>query len=127
MMNVIVIDDSEIFRTGIVSYLENIGDLTTITDMAYSEEQIFNAINSSTDIVIIDFEHQSDYGLELIRRLKRDFNKINLIIFTHERNERLKLLSERYGADYFLTKEHQHQNLWKIVENININLRGKYD
>ncbi|GJQ62034.1 MAG: hypothetical protein SCALA702_10870 [Melioribacteraceae bacterium] len=127
MMNVLVVDDSEIFRSGIVAHLESGGGMTSIRDIAYSEDKIIQELDSSTDLIIIDFEHHRNFGLDLIKRLKQFNQKLNLIIFTHERNLSMKLLSEHYGADYFLTKENQHQNLWQIIDNIKYNFRGKYD
>lgn len=125
MINVVVIDDSEIFRVGIAAYLKTKGIVTAITEMEYCKEKIISTVNSATDVVILDPEHRCNYDFEIIRRLRRKFQALNLIIFTHERNSDLDILARKFGADYFLTKEHQHLKLLKIIENINNNNRGK--
>jgi CheY-like chemotaxis protein len=56
------------------------------------------------DLIFMDIRLPGENGLELTRRIKKDFPKITVVILTSYDLPEYREAAQRYGADYFLTK-----------------------
>ena len=101
--NILVVDDEESIRELIVYNLKNAG---YVVQQACDGYQALNAVNSKTNLIVLDLMLPEIDGLEICRRLKSDKKtaSIPIIMLTAKNEEIDKILGLEMGADDYLTK-----------------------
>ena len=121
MMNkrILVVEDSPMTRSLIVSSLEEIGDFTVI-----EAENGFQALRKlpevNPDLVITDINMPDINGLEVVRFVKQseNFKNIPVIIVTTEGRDVDKERGLRLGADRYLIKPFEPEELQRFVQEL---------
>ncbi len=120
-MNIVVIDDSELFRSGVISYLTKMPNIEEVNGGGYSEDNIWSMVNNNTDFLIIDFEHQRNIQFGILKKLKSRFSNIKIIVITGDRNRKVKYMSNKLESDYLLFKDSDYISFMNILSNIGYN------
>ena len=100
-MNILVVDDEKIIVKGIKFNLENEG---YEVECAYDGAQAIEIVrNVKIDLVILDLMMPKMDGLEACTRI-REFSSVPIIMLTAKGEDTDKILGFEYGADDYLTK-----------------------
>ena len=116
---ILVVEDSPMTRSLIVSSLEEIGDFTVI-----EAENGFQALRKlpevNPDLVITDINMPDINGLEVVRFVKQseNFKNIPVIIVTTEGRDVDKERGLRLGADRYLIKPFEPEELQRFVQEL---------
>ena len=116
---ILVVEDSPMTRSLIVSSLEEIGDFTVI-----EAENGFQALRKlpevNPDLVITDINMPDINGLEVVRFVKQseNFKDIPVIIVTTEGRDVDKERGLRLGADRYLIKPFEPEDLQRFVQEL---------
>ncbi|MGD8353530.1 MAG: response regulator [Pseudomonadota bacterium] len=116
---ILVVEDSPMTRSLIISSLEEVGDFVII-----EAENGFQALRKlpevSPDLVITDINMPDINGLEVVRFVKQNenFQHIPVIIVTTEGREVDKERGLRLGADKYLVKPFEPVQLQKVVQEL---------
>jgi two-component system chemotaxis response regulator CheY len=116
---ILVVEDSPMTRSLIVSALEEIGDFTII-EAANGFQALRKLPEVSPDLVITDINMPDINGLEVVRFVKQseNFKHIPVIIVTTEGRDVDKERGLRLGADKYLVKPFQPVQLQQFVQEL---------
>jgi two-component system invasion response regulator UvrY len=117
-MHILVIDDHVAIRRGLV---EMLGASFPDSDfgLAESEADALQRMTDQTwDIGILDLNLKAKGGLELIRELKDQQPEVKILIYTMHPEEHLGMMALRAGADGYLTKDAEPEQLIVAINRI---------
>ncbi len=122
-VNVLLVDDHELFRSGIKSILQNKGDRLVVEEAASGEEAIDKVRKCLPDLVLMDVHMPGMGGMEATRRLRRMHPDLPIIAVTVLNDDPFpsKLLDA--GALGFVTKGDPADELFVAIDTV---LQGKY-
>jgi len=112
MINVIIVDDHELFRLGIRSAIENRHSDLTIVGEAKAGAEFFRLLETVTaDIVLLDIILPDISGVEIARRLKKTHPEMKILVFSSDKSTEViqKLLD--IGINGFISKLHGNAHM----------------
>ena len=104
-IRLMLVDDHDIVRTGLKSFLETQEGLLVVAEASSGQEAIDKAKETQPDVIVMDITMPEMDGLEATRRLKElDENLFVLALTVHEDKQYLfEMLSA--GASGYITKQ----------------------
>jgi len=104
-IRLMLVDDHDIVRTGLKSFLDTQEGLQVVAEASSGEEAIEKAQETQPDVIVMDITMPEMDGLEATRRLKElDENYFILALTVHEDKQYLfEMLSA--GASGYITKQ----------------------
>jgi two-component system invasion response regulator UvrY len=122
MINVMIVDDHDLVRTGLKRILDDINDIAVIAEACNGEQAIELARRKNPDIVLMDISMPGIGGLEATRRITASCPAIRVIALTvHEEIPFPTCLLEA-GASGYITKG---SDVIEIINAINTVYRGQ--
>ena len=104
MINVLLVEDHELYRMGLSMLLSKAEDINLIAESADGIDGIKKARELSPDVILMDIGLPSIDGIEATQRIK-DFNpNIKILIFTSRDSEDDVFESFKAGADGYIMK-----------------------
>lgn len=111
-----IFDNLPIIREGLKNIINSQSEFEFV-DEFIDFQNIFKKLKSSSiDILIIDFQESSKYGVEIFRKLHNQFMDLKIIVFSTVEREDVIFNALKYGVKGYLTKNSNHN---EIVEAIN--------
>lgn len=104
MINVLLVDDHTLVRTGIRRLLSDFVDIHVYAECESGEEAIAAVRDFMPDIVLMDVSMPGMGGLEATQRLVKSFPDIKIIILTAQVSEPFPSQLLKAGAVGYLTK-----------------------
>jgi two-component system chemotaxis response regulator CheY len=116
---ILVVEDSPMTRSLIVSSLEDIGDFVII-ETANGFQALRKLPEVSPDLVITDINMPDINGLEVVRFVKQNenFRHIPVIIVTTEGRDVDRQRGLSLGADRYLVKPFEPEELQEFVKEL---------
>jgi len=69
------------------------------------------------DFVIVEIGMPEKSGIELLKHIKQNELNVKVIVLTHFTISSYRMECEKYGADYFLDKADEMENVVSIIRN----------
>jgi signal transduction histidine kinase/DNA-binding NarL/FixJ family response regulator len=118
-IRVLVADDHEVARHGIVRMLESNSDIVVIAEAADGEEALRRARQLRPDVALMDVQMPGLSGIEVIQALTRESLGIRPIILTTYARDEVIFDGIRAGARGFLLKDVSAEELARAVRTVN--------
>lgn len=115
-MNVLVIEDDPSVRTLVKAVLEKNEHEVDIADTAESGEQ--HAVGNSYDIIILDLGLPDGDGFDLAKDIRDQEITTPILVLSAEQETDVKIKCLRVGADDYLTKPFNTEELMARIEAI---------
>jgi len=122
-VNVLLVDDHELFRSGIKAILQNKGDSLVVEEAASGEEAIDKVRKCLPDLVLMDVHMPGMGGMEATRRLQRMHPDLPIIAVTVLNDDPFPSQLLDAGALGFVTKGDPADELFVAIDTV---LQGKY-
>jgi two-component system invasion response regulator UvrY len=122
-MNILLVDDHELFRSGIKSILENKDDFMVVEEAASGEEAIDKIREQLPDLVLMDVNMPGIGGMEATRRLQRMHPDLPVIAVTVLNDDPFPSKMLDAGARGFLTKTDPADELFVAINAV---MQGNY-
>jgi DNA-binding NarL/FixJ family response regulator len=117
-IRVIVVDDHQLFREGIISLLSKNEDLEIVGE-ASSAEGLFELIESvNPNIVLIDITMPGINGLEVIEEAREKYTETKFIVLTMHAEGQYVVKAVRNGAFGYLIKNADENELIAAIKNV---------
>ena len=104
VVRVLVIDDHTIVRDGICSLLALAGDMEVVGEAANGKEGLEKAGALLPDVVLTDIAMPIMGGLETIRRIRREFPEMKILVLTQYDDKDHVFPAIQAGANGFIGK-----------------------
>ncbi len=104
MINLLLVDDHELVRTGLKRILEDQRDMKVVGEASTGEEAIRFVRQEKPDVVIMDVNMPGIGGMETTRKLKQIHPDVKIIVVTVHVDEPYPTRMLEAGATGYLTK-----------------------
>ena len=103
-IRVLVVDDHEMVRRGVISLLKTDPTLLVCGEAADGEAALAAAKGTSPDVVVMDITMPVMNGLDATRKLKKDLPGIEVVVFSVHDSEQMIREAIRAGAISYVLK-----------------------
>ncbi|MFX0115988.1 MAG: PAS domain S-box protein [Candidatus Hodarchaeota archaeon] len=118
MTRVLLVDDDEDFLMLAKEFLEEEEPSFELITTRSARIALQTLEQVSVDAVVVDYSMPEMDGLEFLQNLRLEGNWIPFIMFTGKGHEDVAMRALNLGADYYLTKEGDHEQLYGELANI---------
>jgi len=114
-MNIVLIDDSLVVRVRVANIISKLPGVKVIGEAGNSLEAIEVVRKTKPDVVILDIKMPGESGVQVVRKLKNEFEELKIIMLTNYPYSQYKVECFKYGADYFLSKSDEFEKLPSVL------------
>lgn len=116
-IRVLLVDDHEVFRRGLVGLLADEPDIQTVGEASSGPEAVQISQNLKPDVVLMDVYMPGGTGIEAISKIKETTSaKIIMLTVSEKNNDLLGAINA--GADGYLLKNAKPAQLCKAIRDI---------
>ncbi len=116
-MRVLLIDDHALFRIGLRELLERRG-IDVIEAVGDCEAGMTLAAERQPDVILLDMRMPQMSGIEVLKALRQRALDMPIVMLTTSRDEKDVIESLRNGAQGYLLKDMEPDDLIRALENI---------
>ena len=113
---VMLIDDHQIIREGLRNILEDKPDYILVNEASSAEMAYELCSKHLPDMLIIDLALPGTGGIELLRRLKKRWPKLKIMVFSAYSNPQLVKRAMEAGALSYVTKSSARNSVIEAIE-----------
>jgi len=107
MIRVIIVDDHELFRLGIIKAIENRHPDLQVVGEAGTGEELFRLLDRVVvDIVLLDIDLPDISGVEVAKRLKNERPEIKILAISAEKSTSVLQETLDVGVEGFISKRY---------------------
>ena len=117
-IRLMLVDDHQVIRTGLKSFLQTQPDLEVIAEANNGKEAIERAIEIRPDIIIMDISMPEMDGLEATRRLKEVWPQVIVLCLTVHEDKYYFMKMLESGASGYLTKQAASDELVQAIHTV---------
>ena len=105
LINIMLVDDHQVVRTGLKSYLESQPNFKVIAEASNGQEAIARALETRPDIILMDITMPVMDGLEATRQIKKQWPECVILSLTVHEDKYYFMEMLAAGASGYLTKQ----------------------
>ncbi|MCV6610161.1 MAG: two-component system response regulator NarL [Amphritea sp.] len=109
--SVLLIDDHPLLRKGVKQLIDLEDDLTVIAEASNAEDGVREAVEHAPDLILLDLNMPEINGLETLKMLREADVSSRIVVFTVSDNEEDVVAALRAGADGYLLKDMEPEEL----------------
>jgi len=113
-----LVDDHDIVRTGLRTFLETQEGMQVVAEARNGEEAIQRAVEAQPDVVIMDITMPHMDGLEATRRLKGSLPACHVLALTVHEDKQYLFEMLTAGASGYITKQSAAEELVAAIHTI---------
>lgn len=118
MINLLIVDDHKIVRTGLKRILADTIDIKIVAECDSGEQAIQFCREHPIDVALIDIHMPGIGGLEAARRLLQLVTNLKILVLTSSEDEVFPLHFLRAGAKGYLTKDCDPEELVRAIHTL---------
>lgn len=115
---ILLIDDHPMLRNGVKQLIGTDSHFLVIAETGSGTEGIQLAVTLEPDIILLDINMNDMNGLDILRYLRRNNVSSRIIIFTVSNTKEDIITALKNGADGYLLKDMEPENLLKALHSI---------
>jgi len=105
MLRILIADDHEVVRKGLVKVLSDALQAIKIDEAKNGMEAMSKVLKSEYDLVVLDVKMPDKSGLDVLKEIKHHQPKLPVLILSMHPEEQFAVRAIRAGASGYLTKE----------------------
>lgn len=117
---IFVIDDHRLFRNGLIRILKDHNDMEIVGQADSLKEAIELGSLDTTDILLLDLSLSGESSLEHIRRLKKMYPNLQILILTMHNKPLLIKRAINLDVDGYLVKESSPEILLMAIRQVSL-------
>lgn len=117
MVNIrlVVVDDHALFRAGLINLLSEMPNFEVVGDAGDGASSLEEIAKVKPDVVLLDVNMPDMSGVEVVKKL-REYTDVKILMLTISRNDKDLLGAISAGADGYLLKNAEPQELEKAIQ-----------
>lgn len=115
-INVVVAEDHDFFRNGLISALQDIDFINVVAEACNGQELVNLLKTTQADIVLTDIKMPIMDGLDATKIIKSLYPEIKIIILTLHNEEYYFLKMIEYGVHGYILKNTNKENLERALQ-----------
>lgn len=123
MINVVLVDDHKLVRTGIRRILEDITGIKVVGEASNGEEALQVVRQTKPNVVLMDIKMPGLGGLETTRKLLRQNPDLKIVIITAYENDVFPVRLLQAGASGYLTKSASPDEMIRAIRSVHAGQR----
>ena len=112
---VFLVEDSSLIRERLVQMLEAIPAVKVVGHVETPTEAIEQITLGQPNVVILDIKLKGGSGIKVLQAVKQHMPAIIVVMLTNYSTPQFRSRCMQAGADYFLDKTHEFQNIAAIL------------
>src|SRR5215471_7404835 len=120
---VLLVDDHPVVREGLTRRINSEEDLSVCAEARTPTEALRAMKQFQPDVVVVDLALTEGHGLELIKDIRSQQNRVPILVFTMFEEATYAMRALKAGAQGYLTK---HESSERLVNGLRAVLRGEY-
>lgn len=117
-IHIVFIEDYQLVRVGIASYLETIDDIKVVAQADTAEEGLLQIDRLKPDIVLMDLGLPRLNGVEATQIIKQKYPDIKVIILTSHENKESVIAALGAGANAYCLKDILSEKLVEVIRSV---------
>lgn len=117
MIRIVVVDDHALFRSGLISLLNDMGEFQVVGEAANGREALDVVRQTKPDIVLMDVNMPVMGGVETVRALK-GVESCRIIMLTISKSDDDLMSAISAGADGYILKNASPEDLKKAINQV---------
>lgn len=119
MINVLVVDDHTIFRSGLKRLLSDEPDFR-VADEASNGAEFLTKLRQAQhfDVVLLDINMEGRSGLDMLQSVRAEFPKLPVLVLSMYPEEQYALTAIRAGANGYVSKDIDAPELIKAIRQV---------
>lgn len=109
--SVLLIDDHPLLRKGVKQLIDLEDDLEVIAEASNAESGVAKAVETDPDLILLDLNMPEINGIETLKMLREADVGARIVVFTVSDNEEDVVAALRAGADGYLLKDMEPEEL----------------
>jgi DNA-binding NarL/FixJ family response regulator len=105
MFRTLIVEDNDWFQVLLKETLHSLFPTMEVTEAADGNKALQKIHSSTPNLVFMDIALPGENGLELTRKIKREYPDIIIIILTNHDQPEYRQAASEYGAEYFFPKD----------------------
>jgi len=118
MINVVVADDHDIVRQGLVSIIEQADDCNVVGQAIDGVEALALLEHLAPTVLVVDISMPKINGLEVVRQATVRFKQCQILVLTMHEEEEYVIHMVRAGASGYLVKSTASQHLLTAIRQL---------
>lgn len=118
MIRVLLVDDHTIFRTGLRRLLSDEADIQVVDEAKDICEMLSKLRAQDIDVVLLDVNMPGRSGLEAMQSIRAEFPRLPVLLLSMYPAEQYALLALRSGANGYLTKDVESDELVRAIREV---------
>ena len=114
-ISILIVDDHEVVRNGMRSYLEAMPDFSVVGEAASGEEAVELVSELIPDIVLMDLIMPGMDGIETTRRIKQISPRTQVVVLTSYHEDIHIFQALKAGAIYYILKDMKMEKLVDVL------------
>jgi DNA-binding NarL/FixJ family response regulator len=119
----VLVDDHAVVRRGLRTLLEAEPQFAVVGEAGEGRQAMDLADRLRPDLMIVDLNIPGLDGMEIIRRVKRDFPRIRILVFSMHASEMYVTEALRSGASGYALKDNDVSNFVQAVRDVSAGRR----
>lgn len=112
---ILIIDDSPLIVKRLTDLLNELPNIEWIKQAGNYDEGLQSIKDSNPDIVLLDINLPDKSGIDLLRFCREENIPLKIVIITNQANEFYRKLCIKLGADYFIDKSKDFEQITQVI------------
>lgn len=114
-MNLFIVEDSPYIQNRLIRLVEELPDIHVVGVSGEVHAAYTAILASNTEVMILDVQLSDGNGLQLLKNIKLSKPEIKVVVLTNHSTEANRLQALRAGADGFLDKSTDFEQIPRIL------------
>lgn len=123
MTRILIVDDHDLVRAGIIRLLQDIDGIEVVGECASGEEAMLGCQKLHPDVVLMDLHMPGMGGMEAAKRIIDRFKDIKVIILTAESEAPISKHTIKFGVSGYITKGSGIDEMIRAIKQVNAGQR----
>jgi two-component system, NarL family, response regulator NreC len=115
-IRILLVDDHDIVRTGLKSFLESQSGFEVVAEASDGSEAVDRALESQPDVIIMDISMPGTDGMEATRQLNANCPNCRILALTVHEDKQYFFEMMKAGATGYITKQSVAEELVAAIE-----------